>query len=128
VPNAAQNELQARIVIADIRVPPSHSDEGIRAARAIRAQYRRSRCSSSRNTSRCAGSVSSWLSVAGVDYRYELRRGDEVVATGHLSRDEPLEVGDRLEIGGQLGVVRTIEPLLGEREVRLVVQLVRDRI
>jgi hypothetical protein len=66
--------------------------------------------------------------VAGVDYRYELRRGDEVVATGHLSRDEPLEVGDRLEMGGQLGIVRTIEPLLGEREVRLVVQLVRDRI
>jgi len=51
-----------------------------------------------------------------------------VVATGHLSRDEPLEVGDRLEIGGQLGIVRTTEPLLGEREVRLVVQLVRDRI
>jgi hypothetical protein len=65
--------------------------------------------------------------VAGVDYRYELRRGDEVVATGHLSRDEPLEIGDRLEIGGQLGIVRTIEPLLGEREVRLVVQLARDR-
>jgi hypothetical protein len=40
----------------------------------------------------------------------------------------PLEIGDRLEIGGQLGIVRTTEPLLGEREVRLVVQLVRDRI
>jgi hypothetical protein len=66
--------------------------------------------------------------VAGVDYRYELRRGDEVVATGHLSRDEPLEIGDRLEIGGQLGIVRTTELLLGEREVRLVVQFVRDRI
>jgi hypothetical protein len=66
--------------------------------------------------------------VAGVDYRYELRRGDEVVATGHLSREEPLEVGSRLEINGQLGIVRTIEPLLGERELRLVVQLVRDRI
>jgi hypothetical protein len=65
--------------------------------------------------------------VAGVDYRYELRRGDEVVATGHLSREQPLEVGERLEIGGQPGIVRTIEPLLGEHEVRLVVQLVRDR-
>jgi hypothetical protein len=65
--------------------------------------------------------------VAGVDYRYELRRGDEVVATGHLSREEPLEVGSRLEINGQLGIVRSIEPLLGERELRLVVQLVRDR-
>ena len=66
--------------------------------------------------------------MAGVDYRYELRRGEEVVATGHLSREEPLEVGSRLEINGQLGIVRTIEPLLGERELRLVVELVRDRI
>lgn len=62
--------------------------------------------------------------MAGVDYRYELRRGDEVVATGHLSREEPLEVGDRLEVGGQLAIVRTIEPLLGEPELRLVLQLV----
>jgi hypothetical protein len=74
------------------------------------------------------GRVSSERSVAGVDYRYELRRGDELVATGHLRREDPLEVGDRLGIGGQLGIVRTIAPLLGEREVRLVVQLVRDRI
>jgi hypothetical protein len=70
--------------------------------------------------------VSSQSSVAGVDYRYELRRGDEVLATGHLSRELPLEVGDRIEIGGQPGIVRAIEPLLGERELRLVVQLVRD--
>jgi hypothetical protein len=59
--------------------------------------------------------------VAGVDYRYELRRGDEVVATGHLSREQPLEIGDRLKISGQPGIVRTIEPLLGEHELRLVV-------
>ena len=61
------------------------------------------------------------------NYRYELRQGDELVATGHLSRERPLEVGDRLEIGGEPGIVRTIEPLLGEHELRLVVQLVRDR-
>jgi hypothetical protein len=65
--------------------------------------------------------------VAGVDYRYELRRGDEVVATGHLSREQPLEIGDRIEIGGHPGIVRAIEPLLGEHELRIVVQLVRDR-
>ncbi len=69
----------------------------------------------------------SWRSVAAINYRYELRRGDDVVATGHLSREQPLEVGGRLEIGGQLGIVRAIEPLLGEQELRLVVQLVRDR-
>lgn len=65
--------------------------------------------------------------MGGVNYRYELRRGDGVVATGHLSRERPLEVGETLEIGGQLGIVRTIEPLLGEQELRLVLQLVRDR-
>ena len=40
------------------------------------------------------------------DYRYELRRGEEVVATGHFSRERPFEIG--------------------ERELRLVVQLLRD--
>jgi hypothetical protein len=60
------------------------------------------------------------------DYRYELRRADEVVATGHLSREQPLEVGEQIAIGNQVGIVRTIEPLLGEREMRLVVQLRRN--
>jgi hypothetical protein len=32
--------------------------------------------------------------VAGVEYRYELRGGDEVVATCHLSREQLVEVGD----------------------------------
>ena len=66
-------------------------------------------------------------SVAGGDYRYELRCGDEVVATGHLHYEEPLAVGDRLEIGSQPGIVRTIEPQLGEHELRLVVELSPDR-
>lgn len=65
--------------------------------------------------------------MARVDYRYELRRGDEVVATGHLVLEQPLEVGERLEIGGQIGIVRSVEPLLREQELRLVVQLLRDR-
>jgi hypothetical protein len=64
--------------------------------------------------------------VAGVDYPYELRDGDDVVATGHLSREQPLETGDRIEVGGQHAIVRTIEPLLGEPELRLVVRLRRD--
>lgn len=65
--------------------------------------------------------------MAGVDFRYELRRGEEIVATGHLNSERPLEVGDQIEIGGQTGIVRTIEPLLGSTEVRLVVQLLPDR-
>jgi hypothetical protein len=61
-----------------------------------------------------------------IDYRYELRRGEQIVATGHLSREQPLVVGERLTIGSREGIVRTVEPLLGEREQRLVVQLVRE--
>jgi hypothetical protein len=64
--------------------------------------------------------------VAGVDYRYELRGGDEVIGSGHLNREQPLEVGDRIEVGGQYAIVRTIEPLLGEPELRLVLRLLRD--
>ena len=61
--------------------------------------------------------------MPGVEYRYELRRGEEVISTGHLSREQPLEVGEHLVIGGRPGIVRSIEPLLGERELHLVVQL-----
>lgn len=62
------------------------------------------------------------------DYRYELRRGDEVIATGHLSREQPLEVGKRITIGSRAGIVRDVEPLLGEHELRLVVQLTIDEL
>ena len=34
-----------------------------------------------------------------VEYRYELRRGEEIIATGHLAFDEPLEVGEQIRIG-----------------------------
>ena len=60
------------------------------------------------------------------DYRYELRRGEELIATGHLSLEEALEVGERIAIGMHSGIVRSVEPLLHERELRLVVQLRRD--
>jgi hypothetical protein len=60
------------------------------------------------------------------EYRYELRRGDDVLATGHLSREPPLEVGEQLVIAGHAGIVRTVEPIIRERELRLVVQLLRE--
>ena len=64
--------------------------------------------------------------MSGVRYTYELRRGDDVVATGRVSREEALEVGQRVLLGGREGIVRSIDPLLGERELRVVVQLVRE--
>jgi hypothetical protein len=64
--------------------------------------------------------------MAMFGYRYELRRGEEVVATGHLSLDRVLEVRERVHVVGREGIVRVVEPLLGEDELRLVVQLVRE--
>jgi hypothetical protein len=43
--------------------------------------------------------------------------GDEVVATGHLNYERPLEVGLASRSAAQPGIVRTVEPVLGEREV-----------
>ena len=62
------------------------------------------------------------------EYRYELRRGEELIATGHLSREMPLEVGQRVSVGGHAGIVSAVEPLLGEHELRLVVQLTRSEL
>jgi hypothetical protein len=60
------------------------------------------------------------------DYLYELRIQDQILATGHLSREGPLEIGEQVVIGGRPGIVRTIEPLLGESALRVVVQLWKD--
>ncbi len=59
-------------------------------------------------------------------YRYELRRGRDLVATGHLPREQAFEVGDRIVIGRLAGIVRAVEPILGEQELRLVVQVWRE--
>jgi hypothetical protein len=64
--------------------------------------------------------------VAQAIYRYELRRGDEILATGHLTNDESLEVGQSIKIGKREGVIQTVEPLVGELELRIVVQLPDD--
>jgi hypothetical protein len=64
--------------------------------------------------------------VAQAIYRYEIRRGDEILATGRLTNDEPLEAGQSIKIGKREGVIQTVEPLLGESELRIVVQLPND--
>jgi hypothetical protein len=53
------------------------------------------------------------------DFVYELRRCDAVIATGRVIRELPLEVGERLTIGSHNGIVRTVQPQLGERDLRL---------
>ena len=62
--------------------------------------------------------------MCGVAYRYEFRRGDEAaVATGHMTRERALEVGEEITIGKMAGIVRSPAPRLGEIELRLDVQL-----
>ena len=60
-----------------------------------------------------------------VSYRYELRRGEQIIATGHLTQEAPLEIGDTLRLGSKHGVVREIGPLR-DGKIRLVVQLTPD--
>ena len=63
--------------------------------------------------------------MGGVVYVYELRRGSELVATGRLTRERPLEVGERIAIGNREGLVQSVEATLTVREQRLVIQLLR---
>ena len=55
-----------------------------------------------------------------------MRRGDEIVATGHLNHDQPLQVGETLMIGSLFGHVRSIEPQLPDQELQVIVQLGRE--
>jgi hypothetical protein len=57
------------------------------------------------------------------DYCYELRDGETAILTGHLGRMEPLELGDLVDLGGLTATVVAIEPIVGDQELRLVVEL-----
>ena len=59
-------------------------------------------------------------------YSYELRRGDQIVATGHLNHDQTLEAGARIGIAGHTGIVREIIPGVGHNPARLIVELLPD--
>jgi hypothetical protein len=56
-------------------------------------------------------------------YRYELRDGDEVVATGHMTLENELAAGDEVTIGRQRGVVERVDPTIGSSELQLVIRL-----
>jgi hypothetical protein len=44
--------------------------------------------------------------MGDLEYVYELRQGEEVVATGRVSGERPFGVGERVSIGGREGIVR----------------------
>jgi hypothetical protein len=57
------------------------------------------------------------------EYVYELRRGEQIVATGLVRLELELVEGDRVALSGQRGIVRTVIPALPGQPQRLVVQL-----
>lgn len=59
------------------------------------------------------------------EYVYELRRGNEVLATGQLSIADEYEVGDDVEVAGWFGIVRDVQPQPGSGVDRLIVQVKR---
>jgi hypothetical protein len=61
--------------------------------------------------------------VGAHSYRYSLRRGDEVVATGYLLSEHRLEVGEELSVGPHRGVVIAVDPVVGGLEEQLTLEL-----
>ena len=58
------------------------------------------------------------------EYRYELWRGEELVATGRFAESRRLRPGEAITIGRSRGVVREVAATVGTGELRLVVDLV----
>ena len=61
--------------------------------------------------------------MASTTYRYELRRVDTIAATGHMTYDAPLSVGDEITIGRALGVIRELGPRRPDGEFSLIIEL-----
>ena|SRR5437763_8400100 len=104
-------------VLADGHAARSHAERTRRLARELRSD-----AAALRGEARHQASRARRLQVTR-DYRYELLHGERTIATGHLGSVEPLEVGDAIELAGLLGTVESVEPLSGEHELRLVLQI-----
>ena len=74
----------------------------------------------------CRSSTYAARGVPPTSYIYELRECETVVATGHITHDPPLEVGQRLVINQRDGLVHAIDATTDPREQRLVIQLLRN--
>ena len=59
-----------------------------------------------------------WTALSS--YEYELRDNDNVVATGRLTVDQPLAVGDQVAIGKRTCLVIDLMPGLAGRERRVI--------
>jgi hypothetical protein len=73
-----------------------------------------------------AARSASVAAMASTNYRYELRRGDSITATEHISYETPLRVADSITIGTARGVVRELGPKRPDGEFRLLIDLLTD--
>lgn len=63
--------------------------------------------------------------VSTRNYIYELRQGGAIVATGHLARETPFKVGERVRFDERAGIVQSVVPTLEPGVERVVIQLLR---
>lgn len=60
--------------------------------------------------------------MAAITYLYEFRDNNTVIATGRLTRDSALEVGDLIIINRQTGIVQAVVSTLDPTEQRLILE------
>ena len=60
--------------------------------------------------------------MAAITYLYEFRDHNTVIATGRLTRDSALEVGDSIIINRQTGIVQAVVLTLDPTEQRLILE------
>ena len=60
--------------------------------------------------------------MAAITYLYEFRDHNTVIATGRLTRDSALEVGDLIIINRQTGIVQAVVSTLDPTEQRLILE------
>ena len=56
-------------------------------------------------------------------YDYELKRGDEIIATGRLVQERPLVPGETITINGETGIIDSTVPGYGQSPQRLIIKL-----
>ena len=61
--------------------------------------------------------------MSSYSYVYEVRHGTELVATGRLTREDAVQIGERMTVGHHTGLVRSVQPGLSDQVPRVVIEL-----